>query len=203
MLHLIGKIIRWHLGHIVVICLLAAFAHADEAPADIRDAAARLEQQASRAPAALSVEFRIGAAQALYGAWPELSRELALRSIAQLRTSMNWRLTPDVMRALAVFDPDGAISVLPRMQANYAEAVINGLAQLHRIDDARSVYRAALARGARVTSAWRLFLQLSNEKSPQITGVYRDMLSGFSFRQAGPHGRFLDRWSTDEIRRGN
>ena len=134
------------------------------------------------------MEFRVRAAYALRRAWPGLSRELAASScVARLRGSgTGWRITPDVMHALAIIDPDGAIAVLPRMQPNYAGNVIEVLAQLHRIDDARSIYRAALARGAHVTNASSLFTQLSSEKSPEISGVYRDMLSGFPFDALAP-----------------
>jgi hypothetical protein len=57
------------------------------------------------------------------------------------------------------------------MHVRYAEDVIDGLGQIHRIEDARSVYRAALPRGLRVPAAFGLFVQLHNEKSPQIADV--------------------------------
>jgi thiol-disulfide isomerase/thioredoxin len=186
MLYSLGENMRPFMNRVVVGCLLATAVCAAELPADVRDALAQLERGSMRAPAALGVEFRVRAAEALHAAWPELSQELASRTVAQLRSGTGWRLTPDVMRSLAVLDPDGAISVLPLMQVSYAEAVIDGLRQLHRIDDARSVYRAALIRGARVTAAFRLFIQLLNEKSPQIGDLYRDMLSGFSYDALDP-----------------
>lgn len=178
--------------------LFAAAACAAETPAEIRDAVQRLEQKAANAPAALGIEFRVRAAEALHAAWPELSRELASRSVRRLRSGADWRITPDVMRALTTLDPDGAISVLPRMQASYAEPVIDGLGQIHRIEDARSVYRAALARGVRVTAAFGLFIRLLNEKSPQAGEVYRDMLSGFSFDALDPEDAF---WIDSQLTR--
>ena len=166
--------------------LLTAATCAAQTPADVRAAVDRLEQKVANAPAGLGVEFRVRAAYALRGAWPDLSRELTSRSVSRLRSGTGWRITPDVMRALAVLDLDGTLSVLPRMQASYAEAVIDELGRLHRIGDARSIYRGALARGGHVTAAFSLFLQLFNEKSPEIIGVYRDMLSGFSFNALAP-----------------
>jgi hypothetical protein len=167
-------------------CLLAAAVYAAETPADVRDAVQRLEQKAANAPAGLGIEFRVRAAQALSASWPELANELVSRCVARLRSGAGWRLTPDVMRALAIMDPDGAISVLPRMQVSYAGAVIDGLGRLHRIEDARSVYRAALARGLLVIAPFSLFIQLCNEKSPQAGDLYLDMLSGFSFDALAP-----------------
>ncbi len=166
--------------------LLAIAACAAETPADVRDAVDRLEQKAANAPAGLSVEFYVRAAYSLHRTWPDLSRELASRSVARLRSGVGWRITPDVMHALAIMDPDGAMSVLPRMQPIYAESVIDGLRSLHRIGDARSIYRAALARGVRVTAALGLYGQLCYEKSPETAGVYRDILSGFSFNALAP-----------------
>ena len=166
--------------------LFAAVACAAETPADIRDAVDRMEQKAANAPAGLAVEFRVKAAYVLHGSWPNLSRELTARSVTRLRSGTGWRITPDVMQALATLDPDGAMSVLPRIQANYAENVIDGLARLHRIGDALSIYQAALARGARVTAALSLFGQLSYEKSPEISKLYRAMLTGFSFDALAP-----------------
>jgi hypothetical protein len=193
-----GDDMRGLMRRITLGWLLAAAACAAQTPADVRDAVDRLEQKAANAPAGLGVEFRVKAAYALRSAWPDLSRKLASRSVARLRSGSGWRITPDVMRALATLDPDGAISVLPRMQASYAEDVIDGLGRLHRIEDARSIYRAALARGAPVTAAFRLFIQLLNEKSPEIGEVYRDMLSGFSFNALAPEDAL---WIDSELTR--
>jgi len=146
----------------------------------------------------LGVEFLVKAAQAVHTAWPELSRELTARTVAQLRSGVGWRITPDVMGALARLDPDGAVSVLPQMAGTYAQPAIDALGQLHRIDDARSVYRAALVRGAPVTAAFSLLIQLYNEKSHEILAVYRDMLSGFSFDALEPQDAF---WIDSELTR--
>jgi hypothetical protein len=59
-------------------------------------------------------------------------------------------LPADVRDAVARLEQDSPLVALPgRMLVSYAEAVIDGLGQLHRIDGARPVYRAALIRGAR------------------------------------------------------
>ncbi len=178
--------VRLLIKRMAVRWLFAAAPYAAETPADIRDAVERFNQKVANAPAALGIEFRVKAAKALHAGWPELSRELAFQSVARLRSGVGWRITSDVMGALASLDPDGAISVLPRMQVSYAWPVIDALGKIHRIEDARSVYRAALARGARITDAFSLLIQLHNEKSPEAGDVYRDMLSGFSFHALEP-----------------
>ena len=103
--------------------IFATAASAAEAPADIRDAVERLNQKLANTPAALGIEFRVKAAQTLHAGWPDLSRELTSRSVARLRSGTGWRMTFDVMGVLASLDPDGAISVLTRMRAFYAQPV--------------------------------------------------------------------------------
>jgi hypothetical protein len=164
---------------------------AAEPPAAVKSATDTLEEKLDKTPAALAVEFRVRAADALQRSWPELAEDLARRSVNQLRSGTGWKLTPDIMRTLTRLMPAGAISVLPRMDPNYGQNAIEALTAMHRIDLAEPVYRAMLSRGGRVIAGFGLLSQLTTEKSPQAGTVLLDMLSGFHFDSLEPRDASL------------
>jgi peroxiredoxin len=175
---------RWLAGTVILIAATLRLA-AQNSDAVIH-AASTLDEQAAKAPVALSVEFRVKAAQALQDSFPDLARGLVQRSIGQLRSGRNWRITPAVMQTLATLAPSDVVAVLPLMAPDYASFVIDGLVEVNQIDAARAVYRSSLVRGGRVTAAIGLLIQLVDRKSPLAADVCRDMLSGFSFNALEP-----------------
>ena len=175
---------RWQAGTAILIA--ATLRLAAQTSDAVIHAASELDEQAAKAPGALSIELRVKAAYALQDSFPDLARGLVQRSIGQLRSGRNWQIPPAVMSTLATLAPTDVADILPLMAPEYASFVIDGLAKVNQIDAARAVYRSSLARGGRVTAAFGLLIQLANNKSPLAADVCRDMLSGFSFNALEP-----------------
>jgi peroxiredoxin len=84
------------------------------AQTSVQQANKRFEEQAGKAPAAVSIEFRLRAAQALKERYPDQARRLVEATLAELRGDQGWVLRVDAVgRLLKEVAPDHGIKLEP------------------------------------------------------------------------------------------
>jgi hypothetical protein len=94
---------------VFAILTLSAIACAADSP--VSEAAAKLEQQAAKAPASQATEFRVRGAQALNARYPELARQFLDATMAGLAASQNNAPNFVVLQSLAEIAPADAMTL--------------------------------------------------------------------------------------------
>ena len=121
--------------------LLVFVAFARAAYAGVEDAADRLLDRTAAAPAALRIEYRLLAAQAVQERYPALARKLVNAVVEEIRTTKNPSLGPDVLRPLAAVAPSDAVGLLALLPPNSGPALATYLLQGHHATEAAQVFQ--------------------------------------------------------------
>ncbi len=175
--------------------LLAAAAYAAGGNESLDQASAQLEQQTAKIPAALRIEFRMRAAQALMERHPGLARRFVSLAVQEISSGEDWQLGNAVLQAFAVSAPSEGVAILPYLAPGQAAMMTGALARANRTDQAMALYRQSLARGdLQSMTANTLLAHLAKEKPAEAGKLFREMLSAAHFETLDPFEsyRFLD-----------
>ncbi len=154
----------------------------------LEKAAARVEQIAAQSPAGLRPEFRILAAQALKGRYPELAKKFVLASLADFRT----RDTIDLLLldTMAELAPEETIALLPHLKPGSEFDVAGAFMRTNQPRRAAPIYRASFKKGPLRTDIAPLFQRLAKEDPDDAKVLFIDFLAAFSFDAATPYDLF-------------
>ena len=125
--------------------LAALFAFVALLHASVPDSADRLLDRTAEAPAALRIEYRVLAAQALQERYPALARKLVNAVVEEVRATKNPSLSPDVLRSLAAVAPSDAMALLPLLPPDSGPALAAYLVQGHHPTEAARLFRQTVS----------------------------------------------------------
>ncbi|HWC95566.1 MAG TPA: TlpA disulfide reductase family protein [Candidatus Sulfopaludibacter sp.] len=169
--------------------LLASAAYAAAGGAETVDqATARLQELTAKVPAALRIEFRMRAAEALAQRHPDLARPLVALAVDEIKAGKNWQLGNGVLQSFAVAAPAEGVAIVPYLSAGSASMMPGALARANRLEQAVSLYRQSLARGdLQVQVAGMLLTPLVKEKPAEAAKLFQEMLSAVNFTTLDPY----------------
>ena len=168
--------------------LLALAVYTGGANESLDQASTRFEQQTAKVPAALRIEFRMRAAQALTERHPNLARKFVNLAVQEIRSGRDWQLGNAVLQAFAVVAPSDGVAILPYLAPPQIAMMTGALARANRVDEAMALYRQSLARGdLQTSSGYALLVKLVKEKPAEAGKLFQEMLSAAHFETLEPY----------------